>query len=711
VLVIDPDESARSVLEVTLTRDGFEVWSADSGAAGTKLLQGRLPDVIVLESDLGGEEGFSFVSMLRGDERLAKVPVLLLARPDDENVEALADVVGVDDFIRKPAFARDVTAMVRLELARRAGELRFEADALPPQQMLRALLACPRSGRLLLCGGRAEIRFRAGRIIDARFDGKGASLDTVVRALALHAGAYELRLEPVDGFAELQCALREFVDLVTPRLQRWARVQQRSVPLGARFAVDFQRLAKWLKAMPDEVNRVVRLFDGFRTVADVLLDSDFDETVTLEVATRLYLMGVLTPATVASDELLFLRPMPRLFEPRATESEELMQQLFAGSEEIRAEPDAPGADDPWEPLVGGTGLEVPQPDGGWTAAPVPAALSAGLSSEVAKQLEVFHPSMHVEAREPRGDEAAAARFARGDGTVDENSLARSVQVAAERSGAVQEPQACVEASSSVPASGAEPPAAEGQARAVTPRPAPEVAQAGTPGHERVITPLMTPRVTRELEAQFFASADATPGQEADEALSPRRRRALWPFVAAGLVLLGVMLVFDALREEPAPRPASAPPVAEPVRVATPVLPDIEPPEFYADEAEALDDAAPAVEIDVSEPLAEGRRHYEAGRYRQAISVLEQVVTDDPRSVPAWLLLGLARYDAHDAAGALAAAERVLALDPTNGRVQLLLATLHFDAGDRAAGRRALERYLELEPTGAHVEEARALLRR
>ena len=220
-----------------MARDGFEVWSSATASLGLMLLQGRLPDVIVLESDLGVEDGFSFVAQLRGDERLANVPVLLLAKADDENVEAMADVVGVDDFIQKPAYARDVAALVRVELARReGGPLRFDSKLLPPVQLLRALMSCPRSGRLLLVDGRAEVRFRSGKVIDARFDARGGNLDTLVRALALTSGTYELVLEPVDGFAELQCGLRELVELVLPRLQKW--VAGAAAQPAARLAPD-----------------------------------------------------------------------------------------------------------------------------------------------------------------------------------------------------------------------------------------------------------------------------------------------------------------------------------------------------------------------------------------------------------------------------------------------------------------------------------------
>ncbi|MDP1828423.1 MAG: response regulator [Archangium sp.] len=741
VLVIDPDESTRSVLEVAMARDGFEVWSSATAKLGLMLLQGRLPDAIILESDLGGEDGFSFVAQLRGEERLAQIPVLLLAKADDQNVEALADVVGVDDFILKPAYARDVAALVRVELAKRqGGPLLFDSKLLPPVQLLRALMSCPRSGRLLLVDGRAEVRFRSGKVIDARFDSRGGSMDALVRALALTSGAYELVSEPIDGFAELQCGLRELVDLVMPRLQKWQRVLQRSLPLDARLTVDFGRLATGLKAMPDEVNRIVQLFDGFRSVEEVLVDSTFNETLTLEVATRLYLMGVLGPARDSKVELVEPRPMPRLFEPRATEAEELMQQLFAGTAEIRADESTMAEDQDWfSPAALGSELDLADPNGGWTTAPVPESLAAGLAPELARQLDAFQTPMRVEAQQVPPDVAAAQKFADVQpklmvDTAMEAALllaadARPVaEVEAELNAALNaalEPDAQAELESALLAHKAQ--ARDRQARIETPWmtpvveiPAPArvvdspstVEVAPEPVSVRESAPLLA-SVLAPAEAAFF---DQSPSSEvvtekAPEvaepqlAAEPKKARRVWPYIVGGLAIVGLSLLIDGQRVAPVPAPVEETKPA--AIVVAPVLPEVAPPELI--EAEVVEEAP--VAIDVSENLAEASKLYNAGQYRQAISVLEQVLTDDPASVTGWNLMGLAKYDALDSAGARAAAAKVLELDPANGRVQILLATLHFDANEKDLGRAALEKYLELEPNGAHVDEAKALLKR
>jgi Flp pilus assembly protein TadD len=103
------------------------------------------------------------------------------------------------------------------------------------------------------------------------------------------------------------------------------------------------------------------------------------------------------------------------------------------------------------------------------------------------------------------------------------------------------------------------------------------------------------------------------------------------------------------------------------------------------------------------------RLYKSGRHREAIAVLEGVTRENPRLVPAWVYLGLARYDARDSAGAERAANRALAMSPRNGRALMLLASIHLEAGEPEKAREKLNRYLELYPNGQFASEARQLL--
>src|SRR5258705_13216227 len=86
VMVVDSDQSSRSILEVSLKRAGFEVAIASGGREALQEIAAsqKLPAVVVISTELNGEDGYSLCAQLRADARTAKVPVMLLARAEEE---------------------------------------------------------------------------------------------------------------------------------------------------------------------------------------------------------------------------------------------------------------------------------------------------------------------------------------------------------------------------------------------------------------------------------------------------------------------------------------------------------------------------------------------------------------------------------------------------------------------------------------------------
>ena len=81
-----------------------------------------------------------------------------------------------------------------------------------------------------------------------------------------------------------------------------------SVPLEAVLCPDLRALLAQIAQLPEEVEPVVRLFDGERTVRAVVLESSLPESLVLQVTNRLYASGALLPARVARAR--GLEPMP-----------------------------------------------------------------------------------------------------------------------------------------------------------------------------------------------------------------------------------------------------------------------------------------------------------------------------------------------------------------------------------------------------------------
>ena len=366
-----------------------------------------------------------------------------------------------------------------------------------------------------------------------------------------------------------------------------------------------------------------------------------------------------------------------------------MQQLFAGTAEIRGDDSAPVDGEDWfSPSAVGSELELSDPNGGWTTAPIPAGLAEGLAPELARQLDAFQTPMRVEAKQVAPEVAAAQKFADAPSALGADTAMEAALLEAANSRSIAEVEADLNAALD---------------RSAQFELAAELAQRAfaRDRQARIETPWLTPVV--ELEAPSAAAApmvESAPTVEVAPELEPelRREARVWPFVVACLALIGLALAIDG---QGAPAPVQEVKVSAQAPVA--------PPGPVVLAAEVVEEELAPVAIDVSENIAEATKLYNAGKYRSSISVLDQVLTDDPKSVIAWNLLGLARYDSLDAAGARTAAAKVLELDPKNARVQILLATLAFDANQKDEGRAALEKYLELEPNGSEVEEVKALL--
>lgn len=654
-LIIESDDSARSVLEVQLRRDHFDVTVARSGAEAHRLLGVgyELPDVVVLSTKLGAEDGYSVCAELRGDRRTSALPVVMLAAAGEENPQALAEVVGVSQCLSRPLYARDVAIHVRLAVAPRdeSGAVVLYTSDASPAHVLRALLSSNQTGRLELLNGRGIIEFADGRVLDASVDGNSGG-DAMVRALVLSAGQFTLRLGIAVGGPALQFSLRDLIGTVFPRIARWERLLLRSVPLEALLQVDFAQLAVALPELPDAVNGVVRLFDARRDVRKVLLDSPLHETITLEVITRLYLMGVLVPAAHAlTDDSELVAPV-KLFEPKDDEAQERMQALF-GPSVPEAQLSAQGAE------------RTAEPD--WNQAPE----WDGLPADAARTLQAFMTRTVVEAPEPetaRG-QGELKDFARGAAALEQPSLSEALSQIS--------------------------PTPPSNPRAELFKPWNEEAEIESKFFD-TDDPELTPVVVGSVSQAALGIEPVTRSERVGVRESRANAAMTWVMVAA-LLLAGVAVaIWQFASINAAPQPA--------------VIEDVSPPELIE-----LAPLEPVVEIVTEKPetieaLGEAELLYNDGKYHEAVARLEHIVADDPSSSQAWMLLGMARYDAGDTNGAFEAASTTLAIDPNAARAHLLLATMYLAQGKKAEGDAAISKYLEADPAGKYADEARALLR-
>jgi len=110
VLVIDDDPTVHDLMKRFLGKEGFRVISALSGEEGLRLAREAPPDVIVLDIQMPGMDGWAVLQVLKADARLRDVPVVLVTMMDQKN---LGFSLGANDYLMKPVDRERVAAVLR----------------------------------------------------------------------------------------------------------------------------------------------------------------------------------------------------------------------------------------------------------------------------------------------------------------------------------------------------------------------------------------------------------------------------------------------------------------------------------------------------------------------------------------------------------------------------------------------------------------------
>jgi two-component system phosphate regulon response regulator PhoB len=100
ILIVDDDDSVRSLLRMTLPEDEYEIDEATDGEQALARLDERVREVVVLEWNLPGRHGSLVLDELK--RRHPKLPVIVLTAEIAEHHRSLAEALKVDVFLTKP---------------------------------------------------------------------------------------------------------------------------------------------------------------------------------------------------------------------------------------------------------------------------------------------------------------------------------------------------------------------------------------------------------------------------------------------------------------------------------------------------------------------------------------------------------------------------------------------------------------------------------
>jgi two-component system cell cycle response regulator DivK len=113
ILVVEDNEDNRCIVRDLLTATGYDVLEAETGEAGLTAAQADRPDLILMDVDLPGIDGYEVTRRMRALPALRAVPIVAVTSYALSGDDARALEAGCDAYVAKPYSPRALLATIR----------------------------------------------------------------------------------------------------------------------------------------------------------------------------------------------------------------------------------------------------------------------------------------------------------------------------------------------------------------------------------------------------------------------------------------------------------------------------------------------------------------------------------------------------------------------------------------------------------------------
>jgi two-component system response regulator AdeR len=157
VLIVEDEPDIADVLEVYLRREQFRTERASDGSSAVQLHRAARPDLVLLDVNLPGFDGFEVLRTIR---ETAQTPVIMVTALNEDLDKLLGLKLGADDYVVKPFSPLEVVARVKAVL-RRVGS----QNAAQPLRLSNLELD-PVAVRVSVAGTRLEVTMTEYRMLE-----------------------------------------------------------------------------------------------------------------------------------------------------------------------------------------------------------------------------------------------------------------------------------------------------------------------------------------------------------------------------------------------------------------------------------------------------------------------------------------------------------------------------------------------------------------
>jgi DNA-binding response OmpR family regulator len=322
LLLVDGDARHLRVLEVSLRKAGFSITSAESALQGLQYLETADPDLIISDTQLQDGDGFDFCRAVKQNPRWAPIPFIFLTSATELEDKVRGLELGVEDYLTKPIYVKEVTTRVKMLLQRKQQERLGRKDArtkfsgqladMAIVDLLQTIEISRKSGTIEFETdlGTATVWFRDGKVIDAKM-GRLQAAAAVYRLLGINEGSFIVEFRTINRSGVIEESTQSLLMEGMRRVDEWVRLLEGLPPLDHILMVDHRLLAARPEPPTPAQAALLRRFDARRTIIDIIDDSGADDLVALEMVSGLYFEGLLTDeAATASEDEEHSEPVP-----------------------------------------------------------------------------------------------------------------------------------------------------------------------------------------------------------------------------------------------------------------------------------------------------------------------------------------------------------------------------------------------------------------
>ena len=128
IYCVEDERNIRELLVYTLETTGFEAEGFETGVEFDAAMKKSLPELILLDIMLPGEDGYNILKRLKSDTRTRDIPVIMVTAKEAEFDKVKGLEGGADDYITKPFSMEELTFRIEAILRRVRGKKNKESN-------------------------------------------------------------------------------------------------------------------------------------------------------------------------------------------------------------------------------------------------------------------------------------------------------------------------------------------------------------------------------------------------------------------------------------------------------------------------------------------------------------------------------------------------------------------------------------------------------